>query len=387
MRKLILIPIIVLLALSVTVNSLLLAEQNGRLGNINTSIGSIDSRFAGLTSDVSSLQSSITSLQTGYNGLQNGIFSLQGNVSYLQGSYLALEGNYASLQNNYGTLQNNYTNLLGTLATLQGNISTLQGTFSNLQGGLVTLQNSVTGVQTGLNTVQGNVSGLQGKIADVQGQIAGLQTGLSKANSDLAAIQASTNQTLTQANLVKLVEPVVVRVDIFFSTFMVTGTGIIISNNGYVLTANHVVENTTASNVTLSDGRIFTATVAGRDLNRDIAILKISSTRTDFPAAVLGTSSNESVGETVMASGFALGLDGPTTYTMGILSAFRLYDGLNYIQTDTPINGGNSGGPLFNMKGQVIGVNDAKLIGTNVESIGLAIPIDECKTLIQSTVK
>ena len=342
MRKLILIPIIVLLVLSVTVNSIILAEQNGKLGTINTSIGSIDSRFEGLNGEVSTLQS---------------------------------------------TLQNNYSSLLGNIEILSGNITTLQGTFSNLQGGLATLQNSVNGVQTGLNTVQGNVSGLQGKVTDVQSQIAGLQTGLSKANSDLAAIQASANQTLSQASLVKLIEPVVVRVDIFFSTFMVTGTGIIISNNGYVLTANHVVENTTASNVTLSDGRRFTATVAGRDENRDIAILKISSTRTDFPAAVLGLSANESAGESVMASGFALGLDGPTTYTMGILSAFRLYDGLNYIQTDTPINGGNSGGPLFNMKGQVIGVNDAKLIGTNVENIGLAIPIDECKTLIQSTVK
>ncbi|MDO8577688.1 MAG: trypsin-like peptidase domain-containing protein, partial [Dehalococcoidales bacterium] len=288
-----------------------------------------------------------------------------------------------SLQGNYATLQNNYAALLGSFTTLQGNLTTLQGTYTNLQGNVANLQNSYTGLQASLSTFQGNVSGLQGRLTDLQGQISTVQTGLTKANTDLATIQAATKQTLSQSDLVKLVEPVVVYIETSFGS----GTGIMLSNNGYILTANHVVDNVTAATITLSNGDRIAATVAARDTNRDIAIVKMTTNRTNFTAAAIGSSGNASVGESVMASGFALGLEGTTTYTMGIFSAFRVYDGWNYIQTDAPINPGNSGGPLFNMKGQVIGVNVGKLVGTNVEAIGLAVPIDECKALIQSTVK
>jgi serine protease Do len=387
MRKLILAPIIAILVISIGANSVLLAQQNSKLEKINTGIASLESKSASVLGDISALQGNVSNLQGVYSSVQVGISTLQGNVSYLQGTYSSLQGNYATLQNNYGTLQNNYSTLLGNFATVQGNLTTLQGTYTNLQGNVANLQNSYTGLQSSLATVQGNVSGLQGKLTDLQGQIATVQTGLTKANTDLAAIQATTNKTLAQADLVKLVGPVVVRIELIFGSSRSTGTGIIISNNGYILTANHVVENVTAANITLPTGERFTSTVVGRNTNRDIAIVKINSSRTDFPVAVIGSSSNTSIGESVMASGYALALDGNTTYSMGIVSAFRVYDGLNYIQTDTPINPGNSGGPLFNMNGQVIGINVGKLVGTNVNDIGLAVPIDECKSLIQSTVK
>lgn len=376
MRKLILIPIIAVLGVSIAANSVLLAQQNSKLGEISTGIGSLETKFSSVRGDLSVLQGNVSNLQVGYSSLQGGVSNLQGNVSYLQGSYTTLQGNYAALQNNYATL-------LGNLATLQGNLTTLQGTYTNLQGNVANLQNSYTGLQAGLSTVQGNVSGLQGKLTDLGGQISTIQNDLTRANNNLAQIQAAAAQTLSQADLVKLVEPSVVLIETSFGS----GSGILLSNNGYILTANHVVENVTTATVTLSNGDQIAATVASRNLDRDIAIVKLTTTRTDFTAAVIGSSGNSSVGESVMASGFALGLEGKTTYTMGILSAFRVYDGWNYVQTDAPINPGNSGGPLFNMKGQVIGVNVGKLVGDNVEAIGLAVPIDECKALIQSTVK
>lgn len=380
MRKLIIVPIIVILAVSIGVNSVLLVQQNSKLGEIDTGISSLGTKLSSTQGDMSVLQGNVSNLQGGYSTLQGGVSGLQGNVSYLQGSYTSLQGNYATLQNSYATLLSNF-------ATFQGNITTLQVAYTNLLGNVANLQNSYTGLQASIVTVQGNVSGLQGRLTDLQGQISTVQTGLTKANADLATIQAEANKTLSQVDLVKLVEPVVVRVEITFGSSLETGTGIIISSNGYVLTANHVVENVTAANITLPNGQRFTSTVVGRDASRDIAIVKMNTSRTDFTAAVIGSSGNSSVGETVMASGFALGLDGNTTYSMGIISAFRLFDGSNYIQTDAPINPGNSGGPMFNMKGQVIGVNVGKLVGTNVETIGLAVPIDECKSLIQSTVK
>jgi len=327
MRKLILVPIIAVLAVSIAANSVLLMQQNSKLGEINTGIGSLETKSTSLRGDLSVLRGNVSNLQGGYSNLQDGVSNLQGNVANLQNSY--------------------------------------------------------TGLQASLATVQGNVTGLQGRLTDLQGQISTIQTGLTKANADLATIQATANKSLSQTDLVRLVEPVIVYIE----TTLGSGTGIMLSNNGYILTANHVVDNVTAATITLSNGERIAATIAARDTNRDIAIVKMTTNRTDFTSAVIGSSGNSSVGESVMASGFALGLEGKTTYTMGIFSAFRVYDGWNYIQTDAPINPGNSGGPLFNMKGQVIGVNVGKLVGDYVESIGLAVPIDECKALIQSTVK
>lgn len=386
MKKLILIPILVLLALSVGMNSWLLMQQNDKLGEIGSGIGSLQTTISSARSDISSLQSNFTNLQGEYDALKGGISALQGNVSYLQGSYIGLQGSYSALQSNYSALQNNYSSIQGDFVKLAGNITSLQGSFTSLQGSFVNLQNSYTGLQTSLSTVQGNVSTLQGKLVDLGGQISTIQNDLSKANTDLAKIQADAKQTLSQTDLVKLIQPLVVRIEIV-SGGLRTGSGVLISDTGYVLTAAHVVENATTSNVTLQNGQRFQATVAARDANRDIAIIKINSNLANFPAAVIGTSSNTSIGESVMASGYALALKGNTTYTMGIVSAFRVYDGLNYIQTDAPINPGNSGGPLFNMKGEVIGINVGKLVGDYVENLGLAVPIDEAKTLIQNTVK
>ena len=169
-----------------------------------------------------------------------------------------------------------------------------------------------------------------------------------------------------------------------------SGSGFIITVDGYVLTNYHVVEGSTLVTVTLHDGTTFTASAVGYDSNHDIALLKIDAT--DLPAAYIGKSSDLIVGDQVVAIGNPLG-DLTSTLTVGYISAKErdvTTDGsiINMLQTDAAINSGNSGGPLFNMKGQVVGITTAKYSGTttsgaSIEGIGFAIPIDDISDKIR----
>lgn len=166
------------------------------------------------------------------------------------------------------------------------------------------------------------------------------------------------------------------------------GSGVIISNDGYILTNNHVVENATSVRVALTDKRHFDATVVGTDPLTDLAVIKVDAK--DLPAAYLGESDNVKVGEWVMAIGNPLSF--ASTVTAGIVSAVGRslniikdsYGVENFIQTDAAINPGNSGGALVNLKGEVIGINSA--IATDGMSgsyigYGFAIPIDLAKSV------
>ena len=158
--------------------------------------------------------------------------------------------------------------------------------------------------------------------------------------------------------------------------FQGAGSGFIISADGYVVTNNHVVEHATEIGVILQDGSRYEATIKGRDPKTDLALLKVN-TDEPLPFVELGNSDSARVGEWVVAVGNPFGLGG--TVTAGILSARGRdinsgpYD--DYLQVDAPINRGNSGGPLFNNRGQVIGVNSAiySPSGGSV-GIGFAIP-------------
>jgi len=146
-----------------------------------------------------------------------------------------------------------------------------------------------------------------------------------------------------------------------------SGSGFIVSKDGYILTNNHVVEDFDRLNVTLTDHRVFKAKVVGRDPTTDVAVIKIEGK--DLPTATLGNDESARVGEWVLAIGNPLGLD--FTVTAGIVSAkgrgSTELQGLNrdayaitdFIQTDAAINPGNSGGPLVNSRGEVIGINSA----------------------------
>jgi serine protease Do len=159
------------------------------------------------------------------------------------------------------------------------------------------------------------------------------------------------------------------------------GSGFIISNEGYILTNNHVVAGADEIKVKLSDGRDFKAEVKGTDEKLDLAVLKID-VKGGLPVAKMGDSDAIQVGEWVMAIGNPFGLN--QTVTAGIVSAMGRVIGSgpydDFIQTDASINPGNSGGPLFNAEGKVIGINTAIVAGG--QGIGFAIPINMAKGVL-----
>ena len=160
-----------------------------------------------------------------------------------------------------------------------------------------------------------------------------------------------------------------------------TGTGVIISTDGYVVTNAHVVEGARQIQVLLTDGRALEATLIGADAITDLAVLEIQAD--NLVAAQLGDSSVLRVGDAVVAIGDPLGITFRGTMTDGIVSAINrdvMVDGrvMNLIQTNAALNSGNSGGPLINCYGQVIGINTMKIgdyySAAGVEGIGFAIP-------------
>lgn len=174
------------------------------------------------------------------------------------------------------------------------------------------------------------------------------------------------------------------------------GSGFIVTEDGYILTNNHVVGNASKINVTLADGRKFKATVIGKDTGTDLAVIKIDAV--GLPVAVLAHDSDEvEQGDWVLALGSPFGLQ--QTLTAGIVSATgrELRDGRNnrmfsrFIQTDASINPGNSGGPLVNLKGEVIGINTMILTGGPFSQgnigIGFAIASNVARNVFPSLVK
>lgn len=222
----------------------------------------------------------------------------------------------------------------------------------------------------------------------------------SSASNSVPIVSAATNSLVTAGDelvaAVKKVSPAVVTVvntmpnqqsyDFFgFSqtTPTATGSGVIISPDGYIVTNNHVIDGYQSLQVIYADGRTVDAKLIGTDQYADLAVIKVSG---NVPAvAQLGDSDNLQIGESVIAIGSALG-DFKNTVTSGVVSALNrsLDTGNGYsleslIQTDAAINHGNSGGPLVNLAGQVIGINTAivrstGLSGDLAEGLGFTIP-------------
>jgi serine protease Do len=159
------------------------------------------------------------------------------------------------------------------------------------------------------------------------------------------------------------------------------GSGFIISNDGYIFTNNHVVEQADKILVKLSTGKEYEAKIIGKDAKTDLALIKIKSSES-LPVAEIGDSEKLRVGDWVLAIGNPFGLE--QTVTAGIVSAKGRVIGAgpydNFIQTDASINPGNSGGPLFNMEGKVIGINT--VIIAQGQGIGFAIPINMAKAIL-----
>lgn len=172
-----------------------------------------------------------------------------------------------------------------------------------------------------------------------------------------------------------------------------TGTGVILTEDGYIVTNAHVVENAAAISVQLTDQQIFQAQVIGTDELSDLAVLKIPAS--GLIPAEFGDSSSLRVGDTVVAIGDPLGVEFRGTYTDGIISGIDRdvdMDGrtMTLLQTNAALNSGNSGGPLINCYGQVIGINTMKIGAftdkAGVEGLGFAIPSTTVKTIVDQLI-
>ncbi len=169
-----------------------------------------------------------------------------------------------------------------------------------------------------------------------------------------------------------------------------SGSGVIINSQGYIATNYHVISQAEEIIVTLGTGEEIDARVVGQDPGTDLAVLKIA--KTDLPAARFGDSDRLQVGELAIAIGNPLGLEFQQSVTVGVISALERSirigeQDFSFVQTDAAINQGNSGGPLINAIGEVIGINTAKINIPGVEGMGFAIPSNEVEKIIQELIE
>lgn len=220
------------------------------------------------------------------------------------------------------------------------------------------------------------------------------------ANSDSSAFETTSSSNskrvggtkLTTSEVVSMNENSVVEIktegtatDTWLRQYVTRagGSGVIVSQDGYIVTNNHVIDGANKISVRLKNGKVYDAKLVGHDDDTDLAVIKINAS--GLTPVVYGSSKVTQVGEQAIVIGNPLGNLGGTV-TVGIISALdRQLDiegkPMRLLQTDASVNPGNSGGGMFNDRGELIGIVVAKSAGTNVEGLGFAIPVDKVKTI------
>jgi len=197
-------------------------------------------------------------------------------------------------------------------------------------------------------------------------------------------------EPLTGTQIIKKVKPSVVGIVSSVPYGQIAGSAIIMTEDGYIITNQHLVDSATAVKVVFEDGTEYDAEIIGQDAKTDLAVVKIDAT--GLTPAEFGDSTVLEEGEPVIAIGNPTGLKLFATATSGIVSAVNREITVDdrvftLIQTDAAINSGNSGGPLINQYGQVIGINSIKIATSSIEGLGFAIPISEAQDVINSLIK
>jgi len=366
--KWVVIPIIVILLAGTVANGVLYFQQGAELDETRTQLSALEDDFLTMEGNISTLGDDISALE-------GDLSTLDGDVSTLQGGVSSLQGDVSSLNSG--------------VSDLQGGLSSLEGDLSNLEGGLNTLTGDFSALGNNFLALEGNLSALEGDVTDLGGNISLLE-------DDIAALE---DREQVARNVAALLEPsvVLIVVDLGGGWFS-SGSGVIVSDDGWVLTNWHVLDGAESITIILSDGETYDGVMPQIEHDYlDIAMVKIDSTHSDFTAAALGSSSDTVVGEDVLAIGYpyASDLGDPATFTRGIVSAFRIdwMDGLEYIQSDASINPGNSGGPLVNFNGEVIGINTWKYYLATVddervfaEGLNFSVPIDDAMSFIEDVI-
>lgn len=252
---------------------------------------------------------------------------------------------------------------------------------------------AVAGLESRVDTLQNE---LTSRIDDVNGRVNGSLTvgsGISTAGTLVTTDGLSPAQVYAQnVRSVVYIENEGTAMNAFGQTTTAhsSGSGFILTEDGYVVTNYHVIDGAQKLTVTTFDGTKYPATLIGGNEQNDVALVKIDGE--NLPAVKIGNSRDLIVGDMVVAIGYPLSME-TATQTVGFVSALeRIVNTENaridMIQTDAAINSGNSGGPLFNMRGEVIGITSAKYSGStgsgaSIEGIGFAIPIDDVMGMIE----
>ncbi len=237
-------------------------------------------------------------------------------------------------------------------------------------GGAYTYQKVFPSQNAGNGVIYQNVSTNSVQTPVVTGSVESVVNAVEE-----SVVQISTEQTVTGG---------------FFGTYVKSGagSGVIITADGYIVTNHHVISGATKITVTLKNNEQYDATLIGADADSDLAVLKINVT--GLKPAVLGDSETLSAGQSIVVIGNPLGTLGGSV-TSGVVSAMNrniTIEGtkMTLIQIDAAVNPGNSGGALFNMNGDLVGIVNAKYASEDVEGIGFAIPINQAKTVIEQLI-
>ena len=366
MNKWISISVAIILTAGIAVNGVLYFQESSKLKDAQAQISALEGNYNILEGDFTLLDNSFSTLEGNVSTIQDDLSSLEGNVSSVQDGVSSLEGDVSSLEGDVSSLEGDVSSLEGDVSSVQDGVSSLEGDVSSLEGDVSSLDNKVSTVEGGVSALESNVSGLAGDVSSVL--------------DDISTLEAHDRAVM---DVVAMVEPSVALIE----TDIAGGSGVIITNDGWVLTNLHVIDGASWVEITTMDGSTYdAASTWWYSLSFDAALVQIDSSHTDFPVATLGSSSDVTVGEEVVAIGHPLGLPGQVTVTTGIVSAVRTIFGDEYIQTDAAVNPGNSGGPLVNLKGEVIGINTwgfrDDYVGEGITNLNFAIPIDYLQSLI-----
>jgi len=252
---------------------------------------------------------------------------------------------------------------------------------------------AVVGAAAALGVLAGTGQLGGGDTTIIRESASGLPASATTAESDAAAAESPTpSKGLSVEQVVKRESPAVVLISNETAQGGSLGSGFLIDDQGHVITNAHVVDGATKTTVTFEDGTEAKGTILGVDKSTDVAVVKVSKVPAGVHPVPLGNSGELTVGQNVVAIGNPYGYSG--TATTGIVSALKRaiqspsgFTIQNAIQTDAAINQGNSGGPLFDSDGRVIGINSqiASENGGNV-GIGFAVPIDTVRPIVDSII-
>jgi len=262
------------------------------------------------------------------------------------------------------------------LATLQSSlgeqISTIGEDVNDLEKDLAAAQSKIRSLSTSLDEKETKINSLTGQLDQVRTE-SQQQLGELEENINNLKIQNQDFSSVIEESI-----PAVVSI----RTNLGSGSGFLVSSDGYIVTNYHVIEDATAATIITSDGDRHAVALVGASPNADVAVLKIDGT--SFSFLEWGNSDKIIVGEKVIAVGNPGGFD--FSVTQGIVSATKRFDsqGNEFVQIDVAINPGNSGGPLINAKGEVIGINTKKI--AEFEGVGFAIASNQGEELVSGLI-